>query len=246
MERKIAIIALLFGLALVVKSQNHCFCDTTAIVNYVDTFYWNEFDTVSFRIDRETGKKYFRKTVSYRDTTRLFYQINDSLQEHGEGCAWYKNGQLAHRHVYENGELVGSNNFWWHENGALKAISIHVNDTLKTTFFNLNGSLSHEEVTLGGELLLTKYYCSNGNIREIYHTGHEPVLVLSYYCSGVLKSIYNMLYSKPVGLYIEYYEDGSLKEKGKYIESKSGNDEARKRIFKQCKKGEFFESIKIP
>ena len=239
--RAVAVCVLIF-FSVKAKAQFNCFCDTTALVNYVDTVYFNNNDTVAYRIDRDSGKKYFIKTLFRGDTIRLYSQINDSLQENGESCAWFKSGQLKYRLVYNKDRLVGSNNYRWYKNGAFHSISSNIRDTIRTLFFSEVGRLSYEETEFGGILLYSKQYCVNGNVREFSNYKMEPVLVASYYCSGMLKSIYHLWYSKPVGDYVEYYDDGSVKEKGTY---KKG-DQRKKTVFKKYQQGDYFESIKTP
>lgn len=81
---------------------------------------------------------------------------------------------------------------------------------------------------------------------EYTDVSKDTVLVVSYYCSGVVKSIAYQRYSQLVGNYIEYYDDGSVKEKARYKSSKTNTDINRKMVSKKFKQGEHFEKIKIP
>lgn len=112
MKKNIKLAAILIFYPVAMYSQINCFCDTTKIVNYVDSSYLWDSEYIEMRIDKDTGNKYFRKTIYSKDTIRYYYQINDSLHKHGEAYAWYANGQLNYRLQYENGHVVGSNNFF--------------------------------------------------------------------------------------------------------------------------------------
>jgi antitoxin component YwqK of YwqJK toxin-antitoxin module len=229
-----------------VKAQNNCFCDTSKILNFADTSYFYDDVIVQYRLDRETGKKYIFKTVFSPEEERIFHGLDDSLQIDGEYCSWYSNGQLAMRFVYNSGSLIGAKNFVWYKNGELKAFFVNKNDTVKSTFFDENRRLSHEETSYGDRLYRTTYYHLNGFVKEVQYINQYPSLILQYYCSGVLKSIGFYSYSKPVGNFISFYEDGSVKEKGKYT-NKLVDGEAKKiGRWKRYKKGRHFERIHIP
>jgi antitoxin component YwqK of YwqJK toxin-antitoxin module len=226
-----------------VKAQTLCYCNNIATNNYIDTSYIQNDLLVEYRIDRETRSKYMIKTFFTPDTHRVSYQINDSLLNDGETCGWYKSGKLKFRLLYRNDTLIGTNNFGWYENGSIQFHAINKSDTIKTMFFDQEGVLSFEEVTFGGSLLYRKLFCANGNIREFRNFSKDTVLVLEYYCSNVLKSIRHYWHSKQIGNYIEFYNDGSLKEKGRLIYEKNRSHSPKINDRKKFKKGKHFEAF---
>lgn len=227
-------------------AQDNCYCDTSKIVNFVDSFYLINDYMVELKIDRGTGNRYVVKTTNPPGAVRYFYQVNDYLQSNGEKCSWYANGQLESRFVYSNDTLIGAKNFVWYENGDLKALFVNKNDTVKSTFFDENRMLSHEETSYGDSLCRTTYYHPNGLVKKVHYINQYPGLILEYYCSGILKSIGFYTYSKPVGNYISFHEDGSVKEKGKYANKLIEGESKKVGKWKRYKKGRHFEHIKIP
>lgn len=139
--------------------------------------------------------------------------------KHGECIFYHLTGNIKRRCTFVNGKLDGKFEEYY-PNNTLKILENYIDgklhgeckyknleDEMRIAFYD-NGILIREENYINKKILTITTYNDKESNTQRFHT------------SGKLKSVNNYLESVPHGIVINYYECGSIKNKGFYINGK--------------------------
>lgn len=117
---------------------------------------------------------------------------------------WYPNGQLKLQGDYSNDTCTWIN---YYPSGKLEEVSVNYHDTMDSE--GVHGWHYHARYYENGQ---KKYEPINPNLR-----GSEPFVC--YYESGNKQCVTTLYhYTNYIGSYIEWYDNGQIKEKGEYAD----------------------------
>jgi uncharacterized protein YjbI with pentapeptide repeats len=97
----------------------------------------------------------------------ISYMVEGLLE--GEYQSWHKNGQLADKSVYENGNIKSTSGVKrWHSNGLIRYISLGANSSYSGVLksFHEGGNISIQDTYSNGKVIVTSRWLSNGLLRE--------------------------------------------------------------------------------
>jgi antitoxin component YwqK of YwqJK toxin-antitoxin module len=140
----------------------------------------------------------------------------------GEWKNYHKNGQLNKIGKFENGKQTGEWKFY-DKNGQLNSVGFIENGerTGEWKDYHKNGQLNGiGKLENGKQTGEWKFYDKNGQLNKIrkFENGEETGERSDYFSNGQLEKKYTLdSNGNASGNYVEYYDDGELRGKGKFV-----------------------------
>ena len=190
--------------------------DSTTVINNEDTFHIHLWYTEGIKV-KAIG--YFTNGVKYRET--FFNKFGND----GSDIRWHKNGQKEFHTSYKDNISI-SPSISWYEDGELESISDFNSKTNKGVIreWNEKGVLIEETKsidTTDAGLLITSFFDSGKlKTQSVFNNGKQSYA--AYYEDGsslfVKGNILNAYWNK-VGVWTEYFANGTIKSVISYLDA---------------------------
>lgn len=222
MKSNFSFLAIIFFNAINCLAQNNDSILLSVPINAtrIDTTFYKEsgrIETLKYYVGQYPVKSF----VIYDDSVRMVKAITPYLGPwiHGNSMTLYENGVVESKLVYWKGIII--NGVWFYPSGK-KMVDITGDTTgyVHWNYYYENGTPKKDVYTFKEGLIHVIEYCEDGKKKEENYYDKQ-FNYLSYYCSGRkneqgIKDKHGTF----IGLYIHWYENGRLAEKGHYVVKK--------------------------